>query len=134
VAAALALAAALTAAATAWRTAGTVTLALTTAAVLLASVLDTSALRPAQLVVTAVLLVALVVALDRAEDPGRGGSVTVLRAPAAVPVGRGALAAGAAVVVAYTSARTVVPSVGLVLAGLASAVAALVLATRAHGR
>lgn len=132
VAAGLAVAATLAAGATAWRLLGSVALALTTVAVLLASALDASDLRPGQVVAAALLLTAMVGALDRAEGPGRPAWVTVLRGPAARRTAPLALACGAALVVAYAAARTVVPSAGLVLAGLAAVVAALVLATRAH--
>lgn len=130
VGAGLAVTAAVAAAATAWRGLGSLALALTTLAVLLASALDASDLRPVQVVAAAVLLMAMVAALDRAEL--RPVPVIVLRADRARRLGPPALGAAASAVVAYTGARTVVPSVGLVLAGLAAVVAALVLATRAH--
>lgn len=132
VAAGLAIGAAAAAAATAWRLAGTTALGLATLTALLAGALDASDERPAQVVVAAALLLLTVWALDRAEAPTRPRPVTVLRAPLARWAGPVAMSVGAAGLVAYAAARTVVPSVGLVLAGLAAAVAALVLATRAH--
>ncbi|MGH8894241.1 MAG: hypothetical protein ACRDWY_13210, partial [Actinomycetes bacterium] len=118
--------------ATAWRLAGTVALGLATLTALLAGALDASDERPAQVVVAAALLLLTVWALDRAEAPTHPRPVTVLRAPLVRSAGPVAMSVGAAGLVAYAAARTVVPSVGLVLAGLAAAVAALVLATRAH--
>lgn len=83
-------------------------------------------------VVTAALLVlVMITALDRAERTEHGW-VTVLRAPAPRRLGAPALAVGAAALVSVTAAQHVVPSVGLVLVGIAAAVAALAVANRAH--
>ena len=130
----LTLAAALVAAVTRWRVAGTLTVIGATSTVLLAGALDPSALRPAQIVLDAALLVALVGALSANEDTRdlSGSGDTVLRAPLGRRVGPTAGGLVAAGVVAVTAARDVVPSVPLVLAGLAAAVAALVLAAGGH--
>ena len=64
----LTLAAALVAAVTRWRVAGTLTVIGATSTVLLAGALDASALRLAQIVLDAALLVALVGALSANED------------------------------------------------------------------
>jgi hypothetical protein len=130
----LTLAAALVAAVTRWRIAGTLTVIGATSAVLLAGALDDSALRPAQIVLDAVLLVGLVAALAANEDTRdlSGPGDTVLRAPLGRRVGPLAAGVVAAGVVAVTAAQDVVPSVPLVLAGLAAAVAALVLAAGGH--
>lgn len=130
-AAGAALAAALVAAATGWRFAGTLTVVLTTGAVLLAGVLDPSPLGPARLVAAGLLLVALLDVLEVAEDD-RAGVVTVLAGPRRRRLGRPALAVGAAVLVAATAGQEVVPSVATAIAGLFAAAAALVIATRAH--
>lgn len=113
------------------RLAGTVALALVTLAVLLASALDASDLRPVQVVAAAVLVLVVATALDHVERADRGG-VTVLRASTASRLTPPALAVGAAALVSVTAAQHVVPSVRLVLVGLAAAVAALVVASRAH--
>ena len=82
----------------------------------------------------AALLVALVGALSANEDTRdlSGSGDTVLRAPLGRRVGPTAGGLVAAAVVAVTAAQDVVPSVPLVLAGLAAAVAALVLAAGGH--
>ena len=130
----LTLAAALVAAVTRWRLAGTLTVIGATCTVLLAGALDASALRPAQIVLDAVLLVGLVAALAANEDTRdlSGSGATVLRAPVGRRVGPAAGGVVAAAAVAVTAAQDVVPSVPLVLAGLAAAVAALVLAAGGH--
>lgn len=117
-----------------WPEAGTVAVGLVTLTVLLAAVLDASSWRAAQVLASAVLLLATVAALDRAEAPRGPAAVPVLRAPVGSRWGPPALAVGSAALVSYTAARSVVPSVGLVLVGLGAAVAALVLATGAHRR
>ena len=113
------------------RLAGTAALALVTVSVLLSRALDASGLRPVQVVVAGLLLLAMVTALDRTEKAAQLG-VTVHRAAARSRLGPPALAAAAAVLVSVTAAQHVVPSVRLVLAGLAAAVTALVVAIRAH--
>lgn len=131
VAALLSVAAAVLAAVTGWRLAGTGALILVTLTVLLASALDPSDLRPVQLVTAGLLVLVVITALDRVEQAGRKG-VTVAGAPTARRLAAPALALGAACLVSLTAAQHVVPSVGLVLVGIAAAVAALLVATRAH--
>lgn len=133
-AAGLAAAAVLLAATGEWPVAGTMAVGLVTLTVLLAAVLDASSWRAAQVLASTVLLLATVAALDRAEAPRSTAAVPVLRAPVGSRWGPPALAVGSAALVSYTAARSVVPSVGLVLVGLGAAVAALVLATAAHRR
>jgi hypothetical protein len=120
------------AAVTRWRMAGTVALGLTTLAVVLATALDESGLRPVQVVVAAGLLLLLLPALDRCEAPGGPAVRTVTRAGWRQRWSLPAVAVGAAGLVTVTSAQDVVPSVELALAGLAASVAALAVATRAH--
>lgn len=131
-AAVLAVAAAAAAAVTRWQLAGTLALAQTTVTVLLAAALDASDLRPVQVVAAAALLLALVTVLDRCEAAAGPATDTVSRSSPGRRIGPAALAVGAAALVAITAAQDVVPSVELVLAGLAAAVAALVVATRSH--
>lgn len=114
-----------------WRPAGDATVALVAVAVLLAAALDDSDLRPVQVVLAGPLVLLLVTALDRGATAERG-EVTVLRASAASRLAPATAATGAAVLVSVTAAQQVVPSVTLVLVGLAAAVAAMVVATRAH--
>ena len=73
VAAALALAACVVAATIRRPLAGTVALAATTLTVLLAGALDTSSVRPAQIVLAAGLLMALMAALAAAEEARAAG-------------------------------------------------------------
>ena len=132
-----AVAFAVAAAVTRVRALGTLAVVLTTSAVLLAAALDASDLRPVQVVAAGVLLLATLAALERTETPvgRRPGAATPLlvrRAPAASRLTVTAGAVGASALVAATAAQTVVPSVALVLGGLAAAVAALVVTTRAH--
>ncbi len=76
----LALAACVAAAAIRRPLAGTVALAATTVTVLLAGALDASSVRPAQVVLAAGLLMALLAALAAAEEArAAGGAVTVTR-------------------------------------------------------
>lgn len=117
-----------------WRVAGTVAVGLVTLTVLLAAVLDASSWRAVQVLAATVSLLAMVAALDRAEAPRGPATVTAVKAPPGSRWGPPALAVGSAALVSYTAARSVVPSVGLVLLGLGAAVAALVLATGAHRR
>lgn len=114
-----------------WRPAGDAAVALVTVAVLLAAALDGSDLRPAQVVLAGPLVLLLVTALDRGVIAQRH-QVTVLPASPASGLVPAAGATAAAVLVAVTAAQEVVPSVRLVLVGLAAAVAALVVATRVH--
>ncbi len=136
------------AAATAWRVAGTAALTLVTLAVLLASALDESDLRPVQVLTAAVLLLVVISALDRTEQTTQTGQRgrsrwtgwlgtarrrdVVLRAPATRRFGPAVSALGAASLVSVATAQHVVPSVALVVLGVAAALAALVVATRVH--
>lgn len=132
-AAAAALTACAAAAATGWRLLGTAAVAAVTSTALLAEALDDSARRPVHLVGTAALLLALVAALDRAEDTGaRPAPVTVRHRGLGARLGPSAAALAGVAVVAATAGVETVASVPLVLAGVLAAVAALVLATRAH--
>jgi hypothetical protein len=133
VAAALALSACVAAAAIRRPLAGTVALAATTVTVLLAGALDASSVRPAQVVLAAGLLMALLAALAAAEEArAAGGAVTVTRSPWPQRLAPVLVAMTAGAIVAVTGAQDVVPSVPLVLAGLTAAVAALVVAASAH--
>ncbi len=117
-----------------FRMPGTLTVLAATLTVLLAGTLDVSSLRPLQAVADAALLLALVAALAAREDVGGRAPHAAslpLRTPAVRAVGP-VLALGAGAVVAVTAAQDVVPSVPLVLAGLAAAVVALVVAAGAH--
>lgn len=109
---------------------GTLTLASTAATVLLAAALDASTTRPAQVVAAGVLLLAALGALEHAE--AGTGAGTALRATPVRRHGPAVLAVAASCLVAATAAQDVVPSVGLVLAGLVTAVGALLVTTRAH--
>jgi phosphomannomutase len=118
-----------------WRLPGSLAVVVTTAAVLLAGALDDdSRLRPLQTLVGAAFVVALVAALGAREEAGAGsaGTVVVARAPWRRRVGVPLLALAAGAVVAVTAAQDVVPSVPLVLAGLAAAVTALVVTAGVH--
>jgi hypothetical protein len=133
VAASLALAACVAAAAIRRPLAGTVALAATTVTVLLAGALDASSVRPAQVVLAAGLLMALLAALAGTEEArAAGGAVTVTRSRWPQRVAPVLLATTAGAIVAVTGAQDVVPSVPLVLAGLTAAVAALVVAASGH--
>jgi hypothetical protein len=133
VAAGLALAACVAAAAIRRPLAGTVALAATTVTVLLAGALDASSVRPAQVVLAAGLLMALLSALAAAEEArAAGGAVTVTRNPWPQRLAPVLVAMTAGAIVAVSGAQDVVPSVPLVLAGLTAAVAALVVAASAH--
>jgi len=133
VAASLALAACVAEAAIRRPLAGTVALAATTVTVLLAGALDASSVRPAQVVLAAGLLMALLSTLAAAEEArAAGGAVTVTRSPWPQRVAPVLVAMTAGAIVAVTGAQDVVPSVPLVLAGLTAAVAALVVAVSGH--
>ena len=131
VAAGCSLTAAVVAASSAWRPAGDAAVALVSGTVLLAAALDDSSPRAVAVVVAGPLVVLLITALDRGATAGRD-EVTVLRAPAVSRLAPSGAATGSAVLVAVTSAEHVVPSVRLVLVGLAAAVTAFVVAARAH--
>ena len=126
------------AAATRSRLLGSITVLMTTVTVLLAAALDVSAVRPVAVLVAGALLLAVLALLERCEDAaGRplgaaARRVVVLRARFAARAGPTVAALGASALVAATAAQDVVPSVALVLGGLAAAVAALVVTTRAH--
>jgi hypothetical protein len=130
----LTVVAAVAAAVLPWRVTGTVTVLAATLTVLLAGTLDTSDLRPVQAVTDAALLMLLVAVLgareDRSSQSPHAASVALRSAPARAVAP--ALALGAGSLVALTAAQDVVPSVPLVLAGLAAAVVALVVAAGAH--
>lgn len=130
----LTVVAAVAAAALPWRLTGTVTVLVATLTVLLAGTLDVSSLRPVQAVTDAALLLLLVAALAVREDDGVRGSHSASVGLRSVPARAvaPALGLGAGSVVALTAAQDVVPSVPLVLAGLAAAVVALVVAAGAH--
>ena len=117
-----------------WRIVGTFALLATTAAVLLADALDETTVRPLQTLAAAALVVTLVVALGAREEAAAGSADTVVvaRGPWRRRLGVPLLALGAGAVVAVTAAQDVVPSVPLVLAGLAAAVTALVVAAGVH--
>ena len=132
--AALTVVASVAAAVLPWRVTGTVTVLAATLTVLLAGTLDTSDVRPVQAVTDAALLLLLVAVLGAREDRSSQGphaaSVPLRSVPARAVTPALALAAGS--LVALTAAQDVVPSVPLVLAGLAAAVVALVVAAGAH--
>lgn len=132
--AALTVAASVAAALLRWRLPGTVAVLTGTLTALLAGTLDSSTLRPLQVLADAGLLVVLVSALAAAEDARdrSPAAATVARRPwpgRAAPV---LAALGAGALVAVTAAQDVVPSVPLVLAGLVAAVTALVVAAAGH--
>lgn len=131
VVAALSLMAAVVAASSGWRPAGDAAVALVSVTVLLAAALDGSDRRAVAVVVAGPLVLLLVTALDRGATAGRD-EVTVLRAPTVSRLAPTGAATASAVLVAVTAAQQVVPSVRLVLVGLAAAMAALVVAARAH--
>jgi hypothetical protein len=122
------------AAALPWRLAGTLAVLVVTATVLMADALDTSTWRPLQSLVGAAFVVGLVAALSAVEDIWAASpeAVVVARGPLRRRLGIVLLALGAGAVVAVTAAQDVVPSVPLVLAGLAAAVTALVVAAGVH--
>jgi hypothetical protein len=130
----LTVVAAIAAAVLPWRLAGTVTVLTATLTVLLAGALDASSLRPVQAVTDAALLLLLVAAIaareDRSVSSPHAASVALRSVPARASAPALGLAAGS--LVALTAAQDVVPSVPLVLAGLAAAVVALVVAAGAH--
>ncbi len=131
VAAVVSLVAAVAAAVSGWRPAGDAAVALAVVAVLLAATLDRSDLRAVQVVLAGPLILLMVIALDGGATTARG-EVPVIGSPMASRLAPAAAGTGAAVLVAVTATQQVVPSVPLVLLGLAAAVAALTVATRAH--
>jgi hypothetical protein len=128
------VAASVAAAALPMRLLGTLVVLSATLTALLAGALDASSVRPLQMVAVAALLLVLVSALSAREDVGAVSAkvVTVVRAPWHRLAGSALVALVAGALVAVTAAQDVVPSVPLVLAGLAAAVAALVIATGGH--
>jgi hypothetical protein len=116
------------------RVLGTLAVLSATATALLAGALDASSVRPVQMVAVAALLVLQVAALSVREEATAvsAEAVTVARAPWHRLAGPALLALIAGTLVAVTAAQDVVPSVPLVLAGLAAAVTALVIATGGH--
>jgi len=131
VAAAVSLLAAVVAASSGWAPAGDAAVGLVSLTVLLAAALDGSGPRAVAVVAAGPLVLLLVTALDRGARAGRD-VVSVLRAPAVSRLAPAGAATGSAVLVAVTAGQHVVPSVRLVLVGLAAAVTALVVAARAH--
>ncbi len=117
-----------------WRLTGTLAVLVVTLTVLLADAVDTSTWRPLQSLVGAAFAVGLVAALSEVEDTwaGSADTVVVARGPLRRRLGIVLLALGAGSVVAVTASQDVVPSVPLVLAGLAAAVTALVVAAGVH--
>ena len=90
-------------------------------------------MRPAQVVLAAGLLMALLSALAAAEEArAAGDAVTVTRSPWPQRLAPVLVAMTAGAIVAVTGAQDVVPSVPLVLAGLTAALAALVVAVSGH--
>ena len=91
-------------------------------------------MRPGQIMAAAALLLVLLWALAACEDARSASAeaVTVARGPWLRQLGPPLAALVAGAVVAVTAAQDVVPSVPLVLAGLAAAVTALVIAAGAH--
>lgn len=136
VAAALAELAVAAAAVSGVRLLGTGALVLVTVAVLLAAALDESDLRPVQTVAAGALVLGMLSTLDRVERQPSGtyrrSRDIVLRAPPGRRLAAPVSALGAASLVAVTAAQHAVPSVALVVVGLAASVAALVIATRSH--
>jgi hypothetical protein len=117
---------------TGWRLVGTLAVALVAAAPLLAGAIEPAAARPARLVLAAAGLLALVAGLDRLSRPGSAPPVVVLRAPLLHRWGGVVTALAATGLVAAAGVSTAVPSVALVLVGLVTGVAAVVVATRLH--
>jgi hypothetical protein len=113
-----------------WRWLGSAATVAASATVLFAAGVTSERITGWHLVAASALLVVMVAGLDRVERSARSGRPDVVRrAPASrwllVPV----LGLLAGAVVAWAAARPAVPSVGLLLLGLAAGVAALVLAT-----
>jgi hypothetical protein len=113
-----------------WRLLGSVASFAITATVLLAAVVSSERVTAWHLVGASALVVGLVAGLDRVERPSRSPGAELIGLD---PVARRALVpvlgVAAAAVVALAADRPAVPSVGLVLLGLAAGVAALMLAT-----
>jgi hypothetical protein len=115
---------------TGWRWLASVASLVVTATVLLAAALSSDRVTAWHLVGASVLVVGMVVGLDRVErSPQPSGPELIGLDPVArralVPV----LGVVASAAVALAADRPAVPSVGLVLLGLAAGVAALVIAT-----
>ena len=115
-----------------WRWLGSAATLAASATVLLAVSISSEQFTAWHLVAASVLLVVLVAGLDRVERSARSARTEVVwRAPARRWLLVPALGLAASAVVALAAARPAVPSVGLLLLGLAAGVAALVLATSA---
>lgn len=119
---------------TGWRLVGSAAVLLVGATPLMAGALEAGAAATPRLVAATVLPVLMVLGLDGVERRGgRSRERGVLR-----PAGPGRrlraplLALGACAALSVVAAAPVAPSVGLVLVGLAAAVAAVVTATRVH--
>jgi hypothetical protein len=113
-----------------WRWLASVASLAVTAAVLFAAGVSSDQITAWHLVGASALIVVLVTGLDRVERPARSPGPELIGLD---PVGRRALVpllgVVAAAAVAVAADRPAVPSVGLVLLGLAAGVAALVIAT-----
>jgi hypothetical protein len=114
------------------RVLGTLAVLSATATALLAGALDASSVRPVQMVAVAALLQVAALSVREEATAVSAEAVTVARAPWHRLAGPALLALIAGTLVAVTAAQDVVPSVPLVLAGLAAAVTALVIATGGH--
>jgi hypothetical protein len=113
-----------------WRWLASVASLVVTASVLFAAGVSSDRITAWHLVAASALIVVLVTGLDRVERPARSPGPELIGVD---PVGRRALVPILGVVaaagVAVAADRPAVPSVGLVLLGLAAGVAALVIAT-----
>ena len=115
---------------TGWRWLGSIASFVVTATVLLAAVVSNEQVSAWHLAGASALLVGLVAGLDRAEQLARSpGHELIGLAPVVRRILVPALGVVAAAGVAVAADRPAVPSVGLVLLGLAAGVAALVVAT-----
>jgi hypothetical protein len=115
---------------TGWRWLGSIASFTVTATVLFAAVVSSEQVGPWHLAGASALLLGLVAGLDGVERPARSpGPELIGLDPVARRVLVPALGVLAAAGVALAADRPAVPSVGLVLLGLAAGVAALVLAT-----
>lgn len=115
---------------TGWRWLASTACFAAASSVLFAAAVSSDRVSTWHLVAASALLVGLVVGLDRVERPGVAPAADVIgRAPAHRRLLAPVLGLAGTVAVALTSARPAVPSIGLLLLGLAAGVAALVLAT-----
>lgn len=120
-----------TAVGTGWRWLGSVSVGVLTALVAGTAAAEPDRFGAASLVGASAVLLAYVAALDHVERPARSmPRVAIFRGRPWSRLGTPALALAAAGVVAAVAVQPVVPSIWLVLLGLAAGVGALVLATR----